>query len=154
MRFIGYGISVLVLLAGLQTAFAAGTGFAAGSYQVSDPAMYCDRPMHSSEDEDPVVTTAVHPIWQVASQHLDLGYIEDDIPTEYLLPIISLQGDDNGHPVSASTETLGVRLDNGWSLGLTYETIDTSLKLGSAVEGSSIGPVYEGPMFVATLKFR
>jgi len=116
--------------------------------------MYCDQPLRSSEAEDPVVASAVHPIWQVDAVHLDLGYIEDDIPTEYLIPIISLQGDDNGHPVSASTDTLGVRLDNGWSLGLTYETIDTSLKLGYAVEERSIGPVYEGPMFVATLKFR
>ncbi len=154
MRFFAHSI-VVVLLAGLNTAYASGTGFTAGSYQITDVSLYCDKPVRN--DEEQVISTAVHPIWQVEIRHLDLGYIEDDFSLTELLPAVSLQAETNSHPTSASTDSIGVQLDNGWALGLTYETIDTSLKLGSVVEESSkssIGPVYEGPMFVATLKFR
>jgi hypothetical protein len=152
MRSFGYGISVVVLLAGLNTALAAGTGFTAGSYQISEATMYCDKPEHNSESN--VVSTTVHPIWQVDTDYLHLGYIEDDFAVEDLIPIVSLAEAGNGHPATAATDSLGVQLDNGWSLGLTYETIDASLKLGYAVDVTEEWPVYEGPMFVATLKFR
>ncbi len=81
----------------------------------------------------------------------DIGYIADD--DALVADLVTT--DEDSAPVEDARETaIGMRFANGWSLGLTYDSIDTGLSIGSTVLAESIGPLYEGPMFVATLRFR
>jgi hypothetical protein len=119
--------------------------------------------------ETPVLT-GIHPIWQIDT-HVDhasevtasvatlssfgLGYIADDygvasVSREILTDAVGSIRD----PLTQNESEFGLRLPNGWSLHFTYESLDTSLALAPASGPTSIGPLYEGPMLSATLKFR
>jgi len=127
-------------------------GISASSVQLTAAALSCEKPLR-----DPALTaeTAVSPIWRVDLRNIDLGYIDDDMPVSpSALGLIVDRGTSAGTEQLSSSGELGLRLDNGWSLGLTYETIDAAVQIGSAVLPDSKNPVYEGPLFVATLKFR
>lgn len=110
----------------------------------------CDRPV---ETDPAAIETSVHPIWQIDPDRLNLGYIPDSYS--------AVADVSAGFDVLESRDTpvipdsnMGVRLDNGWSLGFTYELLDARFKVGPFLLPEPGEPVFEGPKFVATLKFR
>ena len=148
-------VRIFLILTGLHTApvYAADSlqppaAFSLAAIQLDDSSLYCEMPVVNQME--PAVESRVHPIWHVDAGYIDLGYIEDSYaPVDYQT---LLESDDAVPPAVA--QDFGMRLQNGWLLGVTYETIDTSLRIGTDVVEESVGPVYEGPMFVATWKFR
>ncbi len=130
-----------------------GVGFSASSVQVTAGTVACDKPV--SEQDALATETAISAIWQLDLQNIDLGYIDDDAPVSSAVLSLIPATKSSAQPerVSSSGE-FAMRLDNGWSLGLTYETIDATVQVGSAVLADTKSPIYEGPLFVATLKFR
>lgn len=130
-----------------------GVGFSASSVQVTAGNVACDKPV--SEQDALTTETAISAIWQLDLQNIDLGYIDDDAPVSPA--VLSLMPAAKPSAQSARISSSGefaMRLDNGWSLGLTYETIDATVQVGSAALADTKSPIYEGPLFVATLKFR
>ena len=131
-------VRVILILSGL---------FSAPVYAAQPEQLYCDIP--AASHIEPAVESRVHPIWHVDPTYVDLAQSEDTyVPVDY----VALAGAGSARP--AADKDFGVRLQNGWLLGLTYETLDTGLRIGTEVIEASVGPVYEGPMFVATWKFR
>ena len=137
---------------------------AALEFQESSYALQADAIL-----ETPVLT-GIHPIWQIDT-HVDpalevtapaatlssfaLGYIDDDygiasVSREILTGAVGSVR----NLLRQNKSEIGMRLPNGWSLRFTYVNLDTSLALASASGPTSIGPLYEGPMLITTLKFR
>jgi len=153
MRNVFQGFWVLILASGYhQFANAGASGsvvFATGGNLIADVALTCERPA----DDAIIVQTDVHPIWQVDLATVDLGYIDDDYTAVDDLNAsfsqTSIEPD-----LSIPDGSMGVQLDNGWSLGLSYELLDARFKVGPFLLPDPDGPVFEGPKFVATLKFR
>lgn len=120
---------------------------------VAETTLNCQQPI---ETDPAAIETSVHPIWRIDSGRLDLGYIADnysataDIGIE--LPLLTGIGSDA--VTARSDSSMGVRLENGWSLGFTYELLDARFKVGPFLLPEPGDPVFEGPKFVATLKFR
>ena len=126
--------------------------FVTGTSVIPETDLNCQRP---AEQDSSDIETAVHPIWQVDADklELDLGYIADDYIAASDVTAALLESGTDSTSVVAQ-ESMGVRLDNGWSLGFTYELLDARFKVGPFLLPEPGDPVFEGPKFVATVKFR
>lgn len=118
--------------------------------------------------------SAVRPIWQIevplegaaivgperaaTPSKSKLEYITDvykvsrDVSRRLLLdPVANTLA--AGEQLPAMATPVGMRLENGWSLGLSYETIVAQEQADTQLMRRSSGPEYEGPMLTATIKF-
>ena len=133
--------------------YAAGGNLVRGNLIPRD-ALSCEQPLASDDfNAELPVATEVHPIWHVDLDTVYLGYIEDGYAGD-AAAAGSLSGIEVDQDDYVPEGGMGLQLDSGWSLALSYELMDARFKVGPFLVPEAGQPVFEGPKFVATLKFR